>query len=324
MKIGQPRRRSEEIRRKLTQESQHNIRRASRRLVEPSAALQNNSAIQADFDTRENTASAIRVRFRPSWRILSLGLCGLLAYTLVNIWQSPRFVIKEVEVLGLQRIQPAEVITSAGIEGKHVLSMDNNRIKEIILAAYPEIRLLGIQVDFPAMVTISAVERQPIISWRNQDQLIWIDGEGYLIPARGEASIPLEIQSNSLPAYSLEVLPEELAVTKTVRDKESYLPGIPQQNFFTIPKRVNDDLLTAILQLNAWMPKEKTLLHQAERGMGWQDARGWEVFVGQKLENINDKMVMYQMIVRELERQEINPTLVSVEFLNAPYYRTGE
>ena len=57
-------------------------------------------------------------------------------------------------------------------------------------------------------------------------------------------------------------------------------------------------------------------------GLGWKDARGWDVFVGQKLEGINDKMVMYETIVRELEKQGISPTLVSVEFLHAPYYRT--
>jgi len=324
MRIGQPRRRSEEIRRKLSKESQHNIRRASRRLVELPAALQSKGGFQGNDETRGNPASAIRNRFRPGWRLLSLALGGFLAYTLVNIWQSPQYVIKKVEVLGLQRIQPAELIVKVGIEGKHILSLDSEGIKKVIFTAFPEIRQVDIQVEFPASITISAAERQPIISWSSQDQMIWIDGEGYLIPARGEVSIPLEIQSNSLPAYTLEVLPEELAVTKTVRDKQSYLPEIPQQNFFTIQKKINDDLLTAILQLNAWMPEEKTLLHQAQRGLGWNDARGWEVFVGQKLEKINDKMVLYQMIVRELERQGINPILVSVEFLHAPYYRTGE
>ena len=324
MRIGQPRRRSEEIRRKLSEESQHNIRRASRRLVEPSAAHQTQSVFLENDETRENPASAVRLRFKTGWRLLSLALSGFLAYTLFNIWQSPQFVIKEVNVQGLQRIQPAELITAAGIEDNHVLSLDSIETRNRIISAFPEIRQLAIRVEFPALISISAVERQPFISWRNQGQLIWIDGEGYLIPPRGEATISLEIQSNSLPAYSLEILPEELAFTKAIRDKPSFLPEISQQNFFTIPKRINLDLLTAILQLNAWMPDEKTLLHQTQRGLGWQDNLGWEVFVGQKLENINDKMVMYQMIVRELERQGINPSLVSVEFLHAPYFRTGE
>jgi hypothetical protein len=45
------------------------------------------------------------------------------------------------------------------------------------------------------------------------------------------------------------------------------------------------------------------------------------VFIGSKLERINDKMLMYETIVRKLEEQGIQPNMVSVEFLHAPYYR---
>ena len=99
-------------------------------------------------------------------------------------------------------------------------------------------------------------------------------------------------------------------------------PNQPQYEFFAQPKRIDKALLTAILLLNAWMPEEETLLFQKIRGLGWRDTRGWDVFVGQKLENINDKMVMYETIVQELEKDNIYPTMVSVEFLHAPYYRT--
>jgi len=93
-------------------------------------------------------------------------------------------------------------------------------------------------------------------------------------------------------------------------------------HFFAQPKQIDKALLTAILQLNAWMPQEKTLLFQQQRGLGWTDVRGWDVYIGQKLEKINEKMMMYETIVKELDNQEIKPTMVSVEFLHAPYYRT--
>ena len=75
------------------------------------------------------------------------------------------------------------------------------------------------------------------------------------------------------------------------------------------------------MQLNAWMPEEKELLYEAMRGVGWRDVRGWNVFIGSKLENINDKMVMYETIIRQLEKEGIKPAMVSVEFLHAPFYR---
>jgi len=40
--------------------------------------------------------------------------------------------------------------------------------------------------------------------------------------------------------------------------------------------------------------------------------------------NINDKMLMYETIVHKLGEQGIQPSIVSVEFLHAPYYRLEE
>jgi len=325
MKIGQPRRRSEEIRRKLSKESQRNIRQASRRLTEPSVTYQTHkSTLHTDEDAKMNVASATKRRFRFGWRILSLTLCSFLSYRIIDFWRSPQYLIDDVKIFSLQRLSPNEVLSAVSLNGQHILSLDPESVIEKISTAFPEIRAAQIHVELPAEVSITAIERQPIINWQTQDQRIWIDGEGFLIPARGEASISLTIQSDSLPSYSLQIPSEELDVKKTVRDKASYLPGIPSLNFFSIPKRVNNDLLNAILQLNAWMPEEKTLLYQVQRGLGWHDPRGWDVYVGQRLENINDKMVMYQMIVRELDEQGINPSLVSVEFLHAPYYQAGD
>jgi hypothetical protein len=113
----------------------------------------------------------------------------------------------------------------------------------------------------------------------------------------------------------------EFGSSKIIQDKAIRKPGQSDLMFFTQTKHIDSTLLVAVLQLNAWMPNESTLLYQKQRGLGWADIRGWDVYVGQKLESINDKMVMYETIVRQLEEQGINPSMVSVEFLNAPYYR---
>ena len=78
------------------------------------------------------------------------------------------------------------------------------------------------------------------------------------------------------------------------------------------------------LEVMQGMPDESVLLYQEKRGIGWKDVRGWDVFIGSKLENINDKMLMYETIVRKLDEQGIHPSMVSVEFLHAPYYRLDE
>ena len=204
----------------------------------------------------------------------------------------------------------------------HIFSVIPSQIQSALQDQFPEFRDIHVQVNLPAQVKISINERLPQIAWQEKDAVMWIDSEGYLIPARGKASDMLTIQANALPTYHIKSAIEDPGTIKIVRDKSGLKPNASSLAFFAEPKQIDGGLLTAILQLNAWMPQEKTLLYQQQRGLGWTDARGWDVFVGQKLENINEKMVMYETIVKELDQEGISPTLVSVEFLHAPYYRT--
>jgi len=56
-------------------------------------------------------------------------------------------------------------------------------------------------------------------------------------------------------------------------------------------------------------------------GMGWQDPRGWTVYFGQDSQDIPMKTVVYNAIVDTLTQQGVQPSLISVEYLNAPFYK---
>lgn len=317
------RRRSEQIRHKMNEDSQDSIRQASRRAVEPPAYQPPRNGITplTDSASKEITG-AIKRRFKVGWRVLSLLIVGILSYALLTAWRSPEYRISTVKVTGLQRLTEAEVLARVNATGMHSFAIEPEKIRVDILAAFPEFRDVIVKVGIPATMEIRVVERQPMISWQSKSTLIWVDSEGYLIPPRGAAGEMLTIQADSIPAYQLKSSIEEPGTVKITRDKPNSKANPSALAFFALPKQIDGTLLTAALQLNAWMPNEKTLLYQKQRGLGWKDARGWDVFIGQKLEGINDKIVMYETIVRELEKQGISPTLVSVEFLHAPYYRT--
>jgi hypothetical protein len=204
----------------------------------------------------------------------------------------------------------------------HSFALEPSVIRSEILTAFPEFRDVEVKIGYPAAVEVKVIERQPMIAWQGKSGMMFIDSEGYLIPARGASAELLTIQADSIPGYSLKSPIEDPETDKVIRDKPYFKANPSALAFFAVPKQIDGVLLTSILQLNAWMPQEKTLLYQKQRGLGWSDTRGWDVFVGQKLEGINDKMVMYETIVRELEKLGISPTVVSVEFLHAPYYRT--
>lgn len=307
----------------MNEESRDSIRQASRRIVEPPAYQPSSNGFTPLTDSAsEGITSAIKRRFKVGWRVLSLLIVGVLSYALIVAWRSPDYRISEVKVTGLQRLTEAEVLARVTAVGMHSFAVVPETIRKEIADAFPEFREVVVNVGIPASLEIQVVERQPMIAWQAKSALIWVDSEGYLIPPRGTAGEMLSIQADSIPAYQLKSRIADPATAKVFRDKPFFKTNPSALAFFAVPKQIDGMLLTAALQLNAWMPQEKTLLYQKQRGLGWKDARGWDVFVGQKLEGINDKMVMYETIVRELEKQGISPTLVSVEFLHAPYYRT--
>jgi len=318
-----PLRRSEQIRHKMNDDSQDSIRKASRRVVEPPAYLpQRNGFTPLTESGSDEVTGAIKRRFKVGWRVLSLLIVGILSYALLTAWRSPEYRISAIKVTGLQRLTEAEVLARVPAIGMHSFAIIPEKIRADIIAAFPEFLDVTVKVGIPASLEIRVVERQPMIAWQSKTALIWVDSEGFLIPPRGTAGEMLTIQADSLPGYQVKSSIEEPGTAKVIRDKPYFKANPSALAFFALPKQIDGTLLTAALQLNAWMPNEKTLLYQKQRGLGWKDARGWDVFIGQKLEGINDKMVMYETVVRELEKEGISPTLVSVEFLHAPYYRT--
>lgn len=324
-------RRSEKVRQRLKRESNTWINQASRRLTDPNISSKNNNA--QSFSTSVPIGSQAEKRnhfFRIGWRLISFLLTAAFSFGLYQMWTRPEFRISDIKINGLQRIPEDEVLSKLDLNGKQIFTIDTGAIKQSLERAFPELWDIRVHLVMPNQVSIQLIERQPMIAWKFAELVMWVDAEGFLIPARNSEQDLLTIKADTLPVYQLAI---ELAIddetlemdriSNIFRDKPQIKNDFQQSIFFAFPKKITQNLLTAILQLNAWMPDEKELLYESVRGVGWQDVRGWDVFIGSKLENINDKMLMYETIIRELDKQGIQPSLVSVEFLHAPYYRLG-
>jgi len=319
--IGRKKQRADEVRTRLNRQSRDSIRNARKRVSDPTVGSASQNGSLPLEEVLESNKPAVKKRLRPGWRMISLLFISLFAYALHTAWQSPEYRISSVELSGVQRLSEEEILSPINLNGKHVFAVEPESIRERITSAFPELKDVRVIVSLPARVEIRIIERQPMIAWKTDHDLLWIDTEGYLIPARGESPDMLTIHADALPAYGLKTDLTTAGDGKQISDKPLTKPVVSELAFFSQHKQIDNALLIAILQLNAWMPEEKTLLYQKIRGLGWHEERGWDVFVGQKLERINDKMMMYETIVRKLEKQGISPTLVSVEFLHAPYYR---
>jgi len=85
--------------------------------------------------------------------------------------------------------------------------------------------------------------------------------------------------------------------------------------------KLSPELVSSILALGSKMPVDTLLVYDSEHGLGWNDPLGWEVFFGPEDNDMDMKLVVYQALVERLQSEGIQPALISVEFVHAPYYR---
>ena len=69
------------------------------------------------------------------------------------------------------------------------------------------------------------------------------------------------------------------------------------------------------------MPADTVLVYDSEHGLGWNDPNGWEVFFGDEDQEMDMKLLVYQALVEHLQSEGIQPAMISVEYVHAPYYR---
>jgi len=264
-----------------------------------------------------------RLRIHIGWRFFSALLTLAFSACLAAGWQSVNFQASAFEIKGLERITSEEVMASFNLDQEPIFLVNPQEITQKISQAFPEFKTVKVNTAFPNKVSISLQERKPVLAWQSTDGLFWVDEEGVIIPARGKYEGLLTIESTGLPIFShpkLDGEPEPEMVKYQPIWEDWKMPKYSMA-WFEYHRHIDVGLFNAIMQLTSQIPAERTFLFDSHRGLGWNDSQGWKIFVGLDLEKINEKMLAYSSIVSELTRQGIHPTLVSVEYLHAPYYR---
>jgi len=84
---------------------------------------------------------------------------------------------------------------------------------------------------------------------------------------------------------------------------------------------IDKGTLGALIELSTILPAGGSLVYDPISGMGWRDPGGWEVYFGTDLSNIDLKQVEYQTILARLMETGVTPAMISVEHIDAPYFR---
>lgn len=253
------------------------------------------------------------------WRWLSAVLAIILGFVLYQVWNASAFQVEQIEIGGLQRLTSTEVNAVLGMAGKPIFSLDSNQIQNELMQAFPEFSSASVQIGLPNSVTITVTERIPVLAWMLNGSATLVDQTGAAFPAR--SSLP----SDFGPVVEASAPPPALYVEEPQADLQDITASTPQVAERTAPTGaqpfMTPEFVTAVLTLAEQAPLDVPLLYDGSRGFGWRDPGGWDVYFGDAQE-MPMKLLVYQEIIARLDdKEETLPSLVSVEYVHAPYYR---
>lgn len=260
-----------------------------------------------------------QIRF--GWRLLSAILVATLGYALYYAWTSSTFKAGEPQLSGLQRIPAQEVLAVLDVNAAPVFTLDAGRMEQELAATFPEFSAVNVEIGLPNTVAVTVTERVPVLTWQQGDQLKLVDADGMAFPVRPggpEAPKPVVQAAAAPPALVPTPAPDLL------KSPSLSIPGLAgaEEEAQEIKAEVflTPEMVKAVLDLAAKTPGDTSLVYTGNHGLGWRDPRGWDVYFGDT-GDMETKLHIYQAMVQRLSEEEIVPALVSVEHLDAPYYR---
>ena len=249
-------------------------------------------------------------QFHLSWRLLS----GLIAVGMIVLLflmgTSTAFAVDQVNLSGGIRVPAEEISQKLDLQGESIIKIIPAEIENQILEAFPDIKSVEVSISMPSEIGIVIQERIPAILWLKDEEITyWIDQDGFAFTVRGEATLPIRVYANTEPPHPLGWVSPELQLDETATEPTETLPFVDPAFVSTVQK------------LNSIKPAESPMLYDKESGLGWLDPHGWQVYFGDDDENIDMKLLEYSRIVEVILDRNLQPVLISMEFLHAPYYR---
>ncbi len=232
-------------------------------------------------------------------RLFSILLSLLLGAALYLAATLPEFRAAPAQVTGNQRISAQDINTVLGSTGQSIFMLTGGDLEKRLRLNYPDLEAARVTIGLPNTVTVSVVERQPVLLWQQGNGYTWIDANGVAFRPRGTPGNLILVAAFAAP-------PAPTAVTGDPMSPAPY---------------ISPDLVRAIQTIAPAVPQGITVEYDPKYGLGWPDSRGWKVFFGTDVSDMPLKLEVYKSLVDSLAQKGIQPAFISVQYANAPYYR---
>lgn len=245
------------------------------------------------------------------WRLVSAAIVVLSLAVIFSFTSLSAFEVNAVNLIGAQRLSGEAILSQVDLEGSAIIALKPDEIAESISTSFPSLRTVRVSTGLPASVAIKVVEREPLILWQQGDTPMWVDAEGVVFPVRGEAPVALTVIANGDP-------PGVNDDNETENDQEIEALSLLMEPAYPT---TTPEFVEGMLSLRTYVPENSHLQYDPQFGLGWQDPHGWLVYFGRDTTDIDVKLAEYQTIIEALQKENIIPSLISLEFMHAPFYR---
>lgn len=251
---------------------------------------------------------------RLGWRLVSAALAVGLLVLLYHFWTSPIYQVQAAELEGNHYMRSETVNQMLNLNTKPIFMVDPQQMETDLQRAFPGLMVgASVHIVLPATVIVTVEEREPLILWEYGGVMTWIDSNGISFDPIGENNTLIKVSATGLPPAPIVILD----------DQENLDDGInPLDEILTPEAFMTPEMVAAILTMDKQAPDGAPLAYDPQHGLGWHDKnRGWDVYFGMDISNIDEKLIVYKAIRKQLKNEGISPVMVSVEHIHAPYYR---
>lgn len=237
---------------------------------------------------------------RPTFgmRAVSFVLAALLGTAIYLAYNLPYFRVAQAQIAGNQLISPQEINAVMGVAGQPIFTLKPEEIETRLRLNFPELVLADVTVSLPNLVSVTMIERRPVVRWEQGGSYTWIAEDGVAFRPRGERGELISVVAEGAPAVSL-----------SASDPLNPIPFI------------STGMVQSLKGLAGHVPPGMSILYSPDFGFGWNDPRGWRVYFGTSAHDVELKMRVYETMVNSLTQRGIRPAMINVTYPTAPYYR---
>ena len=234
-------------------------------------------------------------------RLLSLLLTLVFGAAIYFAYNLPQFRVTQAQIAGNQIIPAQELNAAMNITGQPIFLLKPADLETRLRLNYPELVSVDVVVALPNVVSVSVVERKPVVRWEQGGGYTWIAEDGVAFRPRGENLELISVIAVSAPALTL-----------SAPDPLNPVPFI------------STEMVQALKGLAGHVPPGMSIIYDPVFGFGWDDPRGWRVYFGTESNDVELKMRVYESLVNSLTQRGIRPALINVTYPTAPYYRMSQ